>query len=68
MLSLSADGVRFDRHYILADERYEMKRDGMHKGGQYGYPHTMIHDGRLYVIVSRRKEAVEVLRTPLAAL
>jgi len=68
MLSLSEDGVRFDRHFILADERYEMKRDGMHKGGQYGYPHTMVHEGCLYVIVSRRKEAVEVLRTPLAAL
>lgn len=65
VLSLSEDGVRFDRHFILGDEVYEMKRDGMHKGGQYGYPHTMVHEGHLYVIVSRRKEAVEVLRTPI---
>jgi len=45
-----------------------MKREGMHKGGQYGYPHTMLHEGRLYAIVSRRKEAVEVLRVPIDAL
>ena len=68
VLSLSEDGVRFDRHHVLANEYYKMKRDGMHKGGQYGYPHTMVHDGRLYVIVSRRKEAVEVLRTPIDRL
>jgi len=68
VLSLSEDGVRFDRHFILGDDHYEMRREGLHKGGDYGYPHTMLHEGRLYVIVSRRKEAVEVLRTPLAAL
>ena len=68
MLSLSGDGVLFDRHYILADQPYAMKRPGMHKGGDYGYPHTLLHDGYLCVIVSRRKEAVEVLRAPLAAL
>jgi hypothetical protein len=28
----------------------------------------MIHDGYLYVIVSRQKEAVEVLRVALAVL
>ena len=68
VLSLSADGVRFDRHYILADETYERKREGLHKGGQYGYPHTMLHGGHLHVIVSRRKEAVEVLRAPIDGL
>ena len=68
VLSLSEDGVRFDRHFILGDAYYTMKREGMHKGGQYGYPHTMLHEGRLYAIVSRRKEAVEVLRVPIDAL
>lgn len=64
VLQVSADGVRFDRHFILADEPYEMKRAGMHKGGLYGYPHTLLHGDYLYVIYSLRKEAVEVLRMP----
>ncbi len=65
VLSLSEDdGKRFDRHFILADDStpYEQCAAGMHKGGDYGYPHTLVHDGHLHVIVSRRKEAVEVLR------
>ncbi|MEW6753798.1 MAG: exo-alpha-sialidase [Candidatus Latescibacterota bacterium] len=66
VLSLSEDGVRFARHYVLADEPYARRRDGLHKMGEYGYPHTLLHDGWLCVIASRQKEAVEVLRTPLA--
>jgi hypothetical protein len=68
VLSLSRDGVHFDRHYILGDTHYERRRRGWAKGGEYGYPHSMIHDGQLYVIVSRQKEAVEVLRVALAEL
>ena len=69
-LLLSDDGVRFDRHFILADETtlYVKRQEGLHKGGQYGYPHTLIHDGHLCVIVSREKEAVDVLRVPLVAI
>lgn len=67
VLSLSDDGQHFDRHYILADETtpYVQRAAGLHKGGDYGYPHTLVHDGTLLVIVSRRKEAVEVLQIPL---
>ena len=68
VLSLSEDGVRFDRHFVLADEEYVQRRAGQAKGGLYGYPHTMIHDGHLYMIVSLRKEAVVVLRVALANL
>ncbi len=70
VLSLSDDGRRFDRHFILADDRtpYVRRVDGLHKGGDYGYPHTLVHEGALHVIVSRRKEAVEVLRVPLSTL
>ena len=69
VLSLSEDGERFDRHFVLhQDEPYGMIRRGRYKGGLYGYPHSLVHDGRLYVIVSLRKEAVAVLQTPLAAL
>ena len=68
VLSLSQDGIRFDQHFILGETHYEQRRPGKWKSGEYGYPHTMIHDGYLYVIVSRQKEAVEVLRVALAEL
>jgi len=68
VLSLSRDGVRFDQHYILGDEHYVMRRPGAAKGGQYGYPHSLVHDGQLYVIISRHKEAIEVLRVALSEL
>lgn len=67
-LSLSCDGVRFDQHFILGDTHYERRKAGRHKGGEYGYPHSIIHEGYLYVIVSRQKEAVEILRVALADL
>lgn len=68
VLSLSKDGENFDVRYILRDEPYEKRYPGMYKGGLYGYPHTVIAGGFLYVIYSKRKEAVEVTRVPLSAL
>lgn len=70
VLSLSEDGRRFDRHVLLADDAtpYAQRAEGMHKGGEYGYPHTLVRDGCLHVIVSRRKEAVEVLRVRLTEI
>jgi hypothetical protein len=68
ILSLSEDGRGFDRHFLVADEPYPMHVPGRYKNGEYGYPHTVVHDGHLYIIVSRQKEAVEVLRTPIRAL
>lgn len=68
VLSLSEDGLRFDRHFILADSPCPQHAAGMHKIGDYGYPHTLIHDGHLHVIISRHKESVEVLRVPLGTL
>lgn len=68
VLSLSKDGIRFDRHYVLADEPREMNYPGLHKGGIYGYPHSMVRDGNLYVIVSICKESVLVMRAALAQL
>jgi hypothetical protein len=65
VLSLSQDGVRFDRHYVIGAERHVRQHEGMYKGGDYGYPHTMVHDGWLAVIVSRCKEAVQVRRVRL---
>jgi predicted neuraminidase len=68
VLSLSTDGVTFARHAILGDQPYAQRRVGRAKGGEYGYPHTLVHAGHLYVVVSRQKEAVEVLRVALTDL
>ncbi len=68
VLTLSEDGVVFDRAFIVADDVYEMKREGLHKNGQFGYPHSRLHGDSLYAIASRRKEAVDVFRVALSVL
>lgn len=68
VLSISADGKKFNKNYIIADEEYKLKKEGLWKGGQYGYPHTIIYDGYMYVIASTQKEAIEVLRFKLDEL
>ena len=68
VLSISRDGKQFSQHYIIADEEYKLKKEGLWKGGQYGYPHTIIYHGYMYVIISRQKEAIEVLRFKLDQL
>lgn len=65
VLSIANDGKLFDHHYLIADDLYQLKREGLWKGGQYGYPHTMILNGYMYVIVSRVKESIEVIRFKL---
>jgi len=62
VLAISRDGRSFDRQYLIADQPYTLKKDGLWKGGQYGYPHTLVDGGYIYVIVSRQKEAVEIIR------
>jgi hypothetical protein len=68
MLALSEDGIHFSRQYLLADADYAPVTPGLHKGGVYGYPHTLVHDGHLYVIVSICKERVMVIRVSLDRL
>lgn len=68
VISISDNGQQFNRHYIIADELYQLKKEGLWKGGQYGYPHTMIYNGHMYVIISRQKEAIEVIRFKLDEL
>ena len=65
VLSISEDGILFNKHYIIADEPYSLKKEGLWKGGQYGYPATIIYNGFMYVIISRQKEAIEVIRFKL---
>ncbi|MBS1915139.1 MAG: exo-alpha-sialidase [Bacteroidetes bacterium] len=68
VIAVSNDGIFFNRQFIIADELYTLKKAGLWKDGQYGYPHTIIYDGMMYVIISRQKEAVEVIRFDIGQL
>lgn len=68
VLATSKDGKFFNKQYIIADEPYTMKKEGLWKGGEYGYPHTIMYKGYMYIIVSRKKEAIEVIRFALTEL
>lgn len=68
VLSLSNDGVCFDQHWILGNDEYCQRQEGMYKIGQYGYPHTLVHDEHLFVVFSRLKEAIQGLKIHLADL
>ena len=68
VFSVSTDGIRFCTHYIIADQPYERKAEGRFKGGEYGYPTVFTRDNRMYIIVSRQKEGVEVIRFDLTQL
>ena len=62
VLSLSEDGIVFEQSYIIADRVYTPRLEGRHKGGVYGYPHTLVSEGYIYVICSICKEDVAVFR------
>lgn len=62
VLATSADGRLFGKQYILASEPYVQKQEGRWKNGQYGYPTSFLYKNYCYIIVSRQKEAIEVLR------
>lgn len=68
VLMISEDGISFNEWYILADEPYTQMKEGMYKGGVYGYPTTCFDSEYLYVIYSLHKESVEVLRVPLSEI
>ncbi|MFD0764226.1 exo-alpha-sialidase [Mucilaginibacter lutimaris] len=68
VLSLSTDGKTFNKNHIIANKLYHLKQEGLWKGGQYGYPVSMIYNGEMYVIISRQKESIEVLRFKLDQL
>lgn len=68
VLSVSNDGIKFDRHFIVAKDYYEIKYKGKWKNGQFGYPYTIIQGEYLYIIVTRQKERLELYRIALSQL
>jgi len=67
VLMVSTDGVNFDQGYYLGDTYYKGK-EGLYKGGNYGYPTSYMDDKYLYVVYSKDKEAVGVTRVALREL
>jgi len=67
-ISLSRDGLNFDRMVVLRflapDQRYK----GRSKSVGYGYPHSTIAGDNLWVIYSVNKEDIEIARIPLSKL
>ena len=68
VLSLSDDGLCYDRHYILRDEPYKQQFSGMYKGGVYAYPDAVEAEGKLYIVYSKHKEAIEVTTISISDL
>jgi len=67
-ISLSRDGLNFDRvvvlRFLAPDQRYK----GRSKSVGYGYPHSTIVEDNLWVIYSVNKEDIEIARIPLSKL
>ena len=68
VLSLSADGAVFDQEYIIDETYRPLRHPGKYKGGIYGYPHSYIEGGRMYIICSVNKEDVHVYSFELSQL
>ena len=67
VLSLSRDGITFDRHFILGDQPVEATRiPGYAKGGRYGYPYLHVMGDEVFAIYSRNKDDIAVGRFKLA--
>lgn len=68
VLSLSEDGLCFDRHFIVAERPVIRKYPGYAKGGMYGYPHSVIHGGYLYAVCSVWKEDIAIFKIDISVL
>ena len=68
VLSLSENGTDFSDWYLLQTEGYRQQFPGLYKSGVYGYPHGIVEGDSLYVIYSKHKEAIDVMRISLADL
>ena len=67
-ISLSDDGYNFNREYIICDENIPLIKEGLAKGGVYGYPTCCIQGDYMYVIYSVNKEIIRATRFLLSCL
>jgi len=67
-ISLSRDGLNFERVAIIRFISPPLRYRGLEKTIGYQYPHSVVVDNDLWVIYSVNKEDVEVTRIPLNVL
>ncbi|MBE0667404.1 MAG: hypothetical protein IH593_06975, partial [Bacteroidales bacterium] len=67
-ISLSKDGLKFDRVAIIRFIPPPLRYRGLEKTIGYQYPHSVVVDNDLWVMYSVNKEDVEVTRIPLDEL
>ena len=67
-ISLSRDGLTFDRMAVIRFVAPPLRYKGYAKTIGYQYPHSVVAGEHLWVIYSINKEDIEVARIPLAEL
>jgi hypothetical protein len=69
-ITLSRDGVLFDRAYLLrgASDLQPLRFEGIYKRPGYHYPKSVVWKDYLYVGYATNKEDVELTRVPLSSL
>lgn len=67
-LSLSQDGLIFDRAYMLRFVAPEKRFEGKSKSIGYQYPHSVVVGDKLLVLYSVNKEDVELATIPIKSL
>ncbi|MBC8867832.1 MAG: exo-alpha-sialidase [Planctomycetes bacterium] len=65
-VSLSRDGLQFDRSVVLRFVAPGLRYEGKAKSIGYQYPHSLVVGKHLWVIYSVNKEDIEVARIPLS--
>lgn len=68
VLSLSEDGIRFDRAAAIRSGAPPLRREGKAKVVGFQYPSAVVARGALWVVYSVGKEDVDVSRIPLESL
>ncbi|MBW1963525.1 MAG: exo-alpha-sialidase [Deltaproteobacteria bacterium] len=67
-ISLSRDGLNFDRTMVIRFLAPSMRYEGRAKSVGYQYPHSVVVGKDLWVMYSVNKEDIEVTRIPLKEL
>jgi len=67
-ISLSRDGLTFDRMAVIRFVAPQQRYKGRSKSIGYAYPHSTIVEDDLWVIYSVNKEDIEIARIPLSKL
>ncbi|MHC4117117.1 MAG: exo-alpha-sialidase [Planctomycetota bacterium] len=67
-ISLSRDGLNFDRVAVIRFIAPPQRHAGRAKSGGFAYPHSVVVGNHLWMIYSVNKDDIEVARIPLSNL